>query len=146
MPKKKYLVDLSSDECEELRQLVKRGKHSSRKVTRARILLLASTDSTDEQIVAALCCGINTVERTRRRFVEESLECLKERPRRGQARKLTGKQEAHLVAVACSTPPTGRARWTLQLLADKVVELKFTDSIARETVRQALKKTNLNPG
>ncbi len=146
MPKKKYLVDLSSDECEELRQLVKRGKHSSRKVTRARILLLASTGSTDEQIVAAVCCGINTVERTRRRFVEESLECLKERPRRGQARKLTGKQEAHLVAVACSTPPTGRARWTLQLLADKVVELKFTDSIARETVRQALKKTNLNPG
>jgi len=146
MPKKKYLVDLSSDECEELRQLVKRGKHSSRKVTRARILLLASTGSTDEQIVAALCCGINTVERTRRRFVEESLECLKERPRRGQARKLTGKQEAHLVAVACSTPPTGRARWTLQLLADKVVELKFTDSIARETVRQALKKTNLNLG
>ncbi len=146
MPKKKYLVDLSSDECEELRQLVKRGKHSSRKVTRARILLLASTGSTDEQIVAAVCCGINTVERTRRRFVEESLECLKERPRRGQARKLTGKQQAHLVAVACSTPPTGRARWTLQLLADKVVELKFTDSIARETVRQALKKTNLNLG
>jgi len=146
MPRKKYLLDLSSDEREELRQLVKRGKHSSRKVTRARILLLASTGSTDEQIVAALCCGINTVERTRRRFVEESLECLKERPRRGQARKLTGKQEAHLVAVACSTPPTGRARWTLQLLADKVVELKFTDSIARETVRQALKKTNLNPG
>ncbi len=146
MPKKKYLVDLSSDECEELRQLVKRGKHSSRKVTRARILLLASTGSTDEQIVAAVCCGINTVERTRRRFVEESLECLKERPRRGQARKLTGKQQAHLVAVACSTPPTGRARWTLQLLADKVVELKFTDSIARETVRQALKTTNLNLG
>ncbi len=146
MPKKKYLVDLSSDECEELRQLVKRGKHSSRKVTRARILLLASTGSTDEQIVAAVCCGINTVERTRRRFVEESLECLKERPRRGQARKLTGKQQAHLVAVACSTPPTGRARWTLQLLADKVVELKMTSSIARETVRQALKKTNLNLG
>src|SRR5437588_3325562 len=102
MPKKKYLVDLSSDEREELRQLIKRGKHSSRKVTRARILLLASTGSTDEQIVAALCCGINTVERTRRRFVEENLECLKER--RGQARKLTGKQEAHLVAVTCSNP------------------------------------------
>ncbi len=146
MPKKKYLVDLSSDEREELRQLIKRGKHSSRKVTRARILLLASDGATDKQIVAALCCGINTVERTRRRFVEESLECLKERSRRGQARKLTGKQEAHLVAVACSTPPTGHARWTLQLLADKVVELKFTDSIARETVRQVLKKTNLNPG
>jgi len=142
MPKKKYLVDLSSDEREELRQLIKRGKHSSRKVTRARILLLASTGSTDEQIVAALCCGINTVERTRRRFVEENLECLKERPRRGQARKLTGKQEAHLVAVTCSTPPTGHARWTLRLLADKVVELGFASSIARETVRQVLKKTS----
>jgi transposase len=146
MPKKKYLVDLSSDEREELRQLVKRGKHSSRKVTRARILLLASTGSTDEQIVAALGCGINTVERTRRRFVEESLECLKERPRRGQARKLTGKQEAHLVAVTCSAPPTGHARWTLRLLADKVVELKFAPSIARETVRQVLKKTNSSRG
>jgi len=146
MPKKKYVIDLSADEREQLSQLVRRGKHSSRKVTRARILLLAASGATDEQIVAALGCGINTVERTRRRFVEESLECLKERPRRGQARKLTGKQEAHLVAVACSTPPEGRARWTLSLLADKVVDLKFADSIARETVRQVLKKTNLNPG
>jgi len=123
-----------------LRQLVRRGKHSSRKVTRARILLLAATGATDEQIVAALSCGINTVERTRRRFVEEGLGCLQERPRRGQARKLTGKQEAHLVAIACSTPPLGRARWTLSLLADKVVELKFATTIARETIRQLLKK------
>jgi transposase len=146
MPKKQYLVDLSSDERESLRQLVRRGKHSSRKVTRARILLQAAAGSTDEQIVAALSCNINTVERTRRRFVEESLGCLKERPRRGQSRKLTGKQEAHLIALACSTPPEGRARWTLSLLADEVVELKFASSIARETVRQVLKTTNLNPG
>lgn len=146
MPKKKYLVDLSADERESLRQLVNRGKHSSRKVTRARILLLAAPGATDEQIVAALGCGINTVERTRRRFVEEGLGCLNERARRGQARKLTGKQEAYLIAVACSTPPTGRARWTLSLVADKVVELKFASKIARETVRQVLKKTNLNPG
>ena len=146
MPKKKYLVDLSSDEREELRQLVRRGKHSSRKVTRARILLLASDGSTDEQIVASLKTAFATVERTRKRFVEEGLECLNERPRRGQARKLTGKQEAHLIAVACSTPPTGHARWTLRLLADKVVELKFTSSIARETVRQVLKKTNSSRG
>ena len=141
MPKKKYVIDLPADEREQLSLMVRRGKHSSRKVTRARILLLAGSGSTDEQIVAALGCGINTVERTRRRFVEESLECLKKRPRRGQARKLTGKQEAHLVAVACSTPPEGRARWTLSLLADKVVELKFASTIARETVRQVLKKT-----
>ena len=146
MPKKKYNIDLSVDEREQLSQLVRRGKHSSRQVTRGRILLLAAEGATDEQIVAALSCGINTVERTRRRFVEAGLGCLNERPRRGPARKLTGKQEAHLVAVACSTPPEGRARWTLSLLADKVVELKFTDSITRETVRQGLKKTSLNPG
>ncbi|GAC1446670.1 MAG: hypothetical protein NVSMB56_07560 [Pyrinomonadaceae bacterium] len=146
MPKKKYIVDLSTDEREQLSQLVRRGKHSSRKVTRARILLLASDGATDEQIVAALSCGINTVERTRRRFVEEGLECLNERPRRGQTRKLTGKQEAHLVAIVCSTPPAGRARWTLRLLADKVVELKFASAIARETVRQVLKKTNSSRG
>lgn len=146
MPKKKYLVDLSAAEREELRQLVRRGKHSSRKVTRARILLLAADGSTDEQIVAALCCGINTVERTRRRFVEEGLAGLNERPRRGAERKLTGKQEAHLVAVACSAAPEGHAQWTLRLLADKVVELGFADFIARETVRQVLKKTNSSHG
>jgi putative transposase len=146
MPKKKYLVDLSSDEPEELRQLIRRGKHSSRKVTRARILLLAADGSTDEQIVSALKTGFATVARTRKRFVEEGLGCLNERPRRGQAPKLTGKQEAHLIAIACSTPPRGRARWTLQVLADKVVELKFSSSIARETVRQVLKKTNSSRG
>ncbi len=146
MPKKKYIVDLSVDEREQLGQLIKRGKHSSRKVTRARILLLAAEGATDEQIVASLSCGINTVERTRRRFVEESLACLNERARCGQARKLTGKQEAHLVAVACRTPPEGRPRWTLSLLADKVVELKYASAITRETVRQVLKKTNSSRG
>jgi transposase len=146
MPKKKYLVDLSADERETLLQLVRRGKHSSRKVTRARILLLAADGLTDEQIVASLKTAFATVERTRKRFVEEGLGCLNERPRRGQARKLSGKQEAHLIAIACSTPPEGRARWTLRLLADKVVELDFASSIARETVRQVLKKTNSSPG
>ena len=143
---KNYLVNLSTDERETLRQLVRRGKHSSRKVTRARILLLASDGLTDEQIVAALKTGFATVERTRKRFVEEGLGCLNEGPRRGQAPKLSGKQEAHLIAIACSTPPEGRARWTLRLLADKVVELKFASSIARETVRQVLKKTNSSRG
>ena len=146
MPKKKYLVDLYADERETLLKLVRRGKHSSRKVTRARILLLAADGSTDEQIVASLKTAFATVERTRKRFVEEGLGCLNERPRRGQARKLSGKQEAHLIAIACSTPPAGRARWTLRLLADKVVELDFASSIARETVRQVLKKTNSSRG
>jgi putative transposase len=146
VPKKKYLVDLSAGERESLRQLVRRGKHSSRKVTRARILLLAADGAADEQIVGSLSCGINTVERTRRRFVEEGLGCLNERARRGAERKLTGKQEAHLIAIACSTPPGGRARWTLRLLAERVVELGFASAIARETVRQVLKKTNSSRG
>ena len=146
MPKKKYLVDLSAEERQQLHQIVRCGKHSSRKVTRARILLLAADGRTDEQIVTALKTGFATVERTRKRFVEEGLGCLHERPRRGQTPKLTGKQEAHLVAIACSAPPGGRARWTLRLLADKVVDLGFASSIARETIRQVLKKTNLSRG
>lgn len=125
-----------------MRQLIKCGKPSARKVTRARILLHAASGRTDEQIGAALKTGIATIERTRQRFVEEGLDCLNERPRPGQRRKLSGKEQAHLIAIACTPAPDGRARWTLQLLADKVVELKYADSIARETVRQVLKKTN----
>ncbi len=146
MPKKKYIVDLSAEEREQLRQLITRGTPSARKVTRARILLHAADGLSDEQISAALKTGIATVERTRQRFVEEGLECLNERPRPGQRRKLSGKQEAHVIAVACTSAPDGRSRWTLQLLADKVVELKYADSIARETVRQMLKKTNSSRG
>jgi transposase len=146
LPKKKYIVDLSAEEREQLRQLITRGTPSARKVTRARILLHAADGLSDEQISAALKTGIATVERTRQRFVEEGLECLNERPRPGQRRKLSGKQEAHVIAVACTTAPDGRSRWTLQLLADKVVELKYADSIARETVRQMLKKTNSSRG
>ena len=146
MPKKKYIVDLSAEEREQLRQLITRGTPSARKVTRARILLHAADGLSDEQISAALKTGIATVERTRQRFVEEGLECLNERPRPGQRRKLSGKQEAHVIAVACTSAPDGRSRWTLQLLADKVVELKYADSIARETIRQVLKKTNSSRG
>jgi transposase len=146
LPKKKYIIDLSAEEREQLRQLITRGTPSARKVTRARILLHAADGLSDEQISAALKTGIATVERTRQRFVEEGLECLNERPRPGQRRKLSGKQEAHVIAVACTSAPDGRSRWTLQLLADKVVELKYADSIARETVRQMLKKTNSSRG
>ncbi len=91
--------------------------------------------------------GPSTVSRVRRRFVEGGLErALNDRPRPGQRRKLDGKQEAHLVAVACSSAPEGHTRWTLRLLADRVVKLEFTDSISRETVRQLLKKTNSSRG
>jgi transposase len=146
MPKKKYLVDLTAEERATLEQLVRRGRGRARKLTRARILLQADEGLTDEEIVTALEVGTATVERTRQRFVEESLGALEERPRPGGKHKLTDKQEAHLIAVACTPAPRGQHRWTLRLLADKVVELGFSDTIARETVRQVLKKTGSSPG
>ena len=141
MPRKKYVVDLTAEERKMLEHLGQRGKSSARKLTRARILLQADEGLTDEEIAAALDVGVATVERLRQRFVEENLEALNERPRPGGQRKLNGKQEAHLIAVACTPAPTGQPHWTLQLLADQAVELGFVDSIARETVRQVLKKT-----
>ena len=143
MPAIKYIVDLTDAEREQLLQLTRRGRSSVRQVTRARVLLKANGGMTDQEVAKALDIGTATVSRTRQRFVEEGLgNALKERPRPGQRPKLTGKEEARLVAVACSAAPEGHTRWTLRLLADKVVELGFADSIARETVRQVLKKTN----
>lgn len=146
MPKKKYIVDLTTEEQEQLLQLVRRGKYSSRKVTRARILLKANDELTDDQIAAALDCGVATVERTRKRFVEVGLGALDERPRPGARPKLTGKQQAHLIAVACSKAPEGRRHWTMRLLAGKVVELGFSESFSRESVRRLMKKTRSSPG
>ena len=146
MPKKKYVIDLTSEERAMLEQLTRRGRARARKLTRARILLKADEGLTDEEIAAALDVGIATVGRTRQRFVEANLAALEERPRPGGERKLTGTQEAHLVAVACTPAPAGQRRWTLRLLADKVVELGFADAIARETVRQVLKKMSSSRG
>jgi transposase len=146
MPQKKYHVDLASEERTTLEHLLQRGKASARKLTRARILLQADEGLTDEEIATVLEVGMATVERTRQRFVEENLEALNEHPRPGGQRKLSGKQEAQLIAVACTPAPTGQPHWTLRLLADKVVELGFADSIARETVRQVLKKTRSSLG
>lgn len=147
MARAKYIVELAEEEREQLLQLTRRGTSSVRKVTRARILLKANEGSSDQEVAEALDIGTATVARTRQRFVEEGLDsALKERPRPGQRRKLNGKQEAHIIAVACSQAPEGHAHWTLRLLAGKVVELGFADSIAHETVRQILKKTNSSPG
>lgn len=146
LPAKKYLVDLTADEREALLQLIRKGKPSARKVTRARILLKAADGLTDAQIAAALTTGEATVERTRKRFVEEGLGALNERPRPGARPKLKGKHEAHLIALACSDAPAGHNHWTLRLLAGKVVELGFADSFSREAVRRLLKKTNSSPG
>ena len=146
MPKKKYIIDLSTDEREQLQQLIRRGKTSSRKLTRARILLKASDGFTDDRIVAALNVGVATVERIRRRFVESGLDAINERPRPGNKPKLGRKAQARLIAEACSKAPDGRQHWTLQLLADRVVELKLADSCSYETVRRVLKKTNSSLG
>lgn len=146
MPAKKYIVDLSADEREQLLQLIRRGKPSARKVTRARILLKAADGLTDDQIAALLDVGVATVERTRKRFVEQGFDALNERPRPGARPKLTGKQQAHIIALTCSKAPQGHSHWTLRLLAGKVVELGFTESLSRESVRRMLKKTSLNLG
>jgi transposase len=147
MPATKYIVDLTDEEREQLLQIIRKGNASARKLTRARILLKAHEGLTDQQVAKALNTGTATVARVRKRFVEEGQErALKERPRPGQRLKLDGKEQAHLIAVACSNPPEGHARWTLRLLASKVVELEFADSISPETVRQILKKQSLSPG
>jgi transposase len=147
MPAKKYIVDLTSEERRELLELTRKGRESVRKVRRARILLKADEGWKDREIIAALDTSFTTVERTRKRFVEGGLEkALNEDPRPGQRRKLDGRGEAHLIALACSEAPAGHSHWTLRLLADKLVELEVVDSISHEAVRQTLKKTGSSPG
>ena len=137
-----FRVDLADQEQKCLHDLVSKGKASARKITRARILLLAHQGQSDSAIAHALQIGQATVERTRKRFVEEGLEaCLVERPRPGARRKLDGKAEAMVVAVACSDPPAGRVRWTMQLLADHVVALGLVESLSDTTIQRTLKKT-----
>ena len=146
---KRYRVTLTQPERQELRQLISRGKADARKLAHARILLQADESPggprrTDDQIAAALDTSTRTVERVRERFVEQGLEAaLLPRPsKRVYARKLDGRQEAKLIALACSKPPAGKARWTLRLLADEMVELDVVGSLSHETVRQTLKKTS----
>ena len=146
MPKKKYLVTLEDDERQQLEALLHSGTHATRKVTRARILLKAAAGVEDSAIAAALSVGRATVERTRRRFVEEGLGVLEERPRPGTLPKLDAKAQARLIAEACSAAPEGRQRWTLHLLADRVVALGLAAAYSYESVRRVLKKQSLSRG
>ena len=153
MPAKKYRVRLSSEEQRELKGLVFRGRAAAYKQTQARILLLSDESQecgamNDEEIARALRVGNATVERVRRRCVEEGVEAALGRRQQVNRRqkKLDGRGEAHLMALACSQPPEGRAGWTLQLLADRLVQWEIVDSISTETVRQTLKKTNSSLG
>jgi transposase len=142
----RYRVELSQAERDELAALLGGGKHSVRKLKRAQVLLSADAGNSDEEIAESLGVGGSTVYRTKRRFVLGNLEAaLSEEPRPGAARKLSGKEEALLVATACSSPPAGRARWTLELLADELVRLTEHDSICRETVRRRLVENDLKP-
>lgn len=144
---KKYVVDLSEEERERLEATSSRGTSKARRLRRAHILLLADEGLLDAEIARAMNAAVTTVERTRKRFVEEGLEAaLSERPRPGAKRKLDGHQEAHLVALACSEPPEGRKHWTMQMLADRLVEVGLVEEISDETVRRALKKGERNRG
>jgi transposase len=147
MPKKTYLVDLKEEERTCLLDLIQTGEHSARKLNRARILLLADEGRTDREIAEALHTGTATVQRTRQRFVEGNLDgALNERPRPGAQKKLNEKGEAVLETLAHSKPPAGRKRWTLQLLADRLVELQVVGRISQETVRQEVKKNGFSFG
>jgi transposase len=151
--RKKYIVTLTQAERQQLSDLIAVGKGAARRLAHARILL--KTDQgpdgpglLDDAIAQAVEVSSPTIGRVRKLFVEEGLEAALNRrlPRRVYVRKLDGEQEARLIAEACSAPPAGNVRWTLRLLADRLVELEVVDSVSHETVRQVLKKTNSSPG
>jgi transposase len=144
---KRYLVTLTEEERGPLLGRIKKGKVSARKLTRAPILLQADAGVSDTAIAAALHIGIATVERLRKRVVAEGLDAaLSERPRPGGHRQLEGKQEAFLIALACSTPPEGRQCWTMQVLADTLVAVHVVEALSDETGRRPLKKTRATRG
>ena len=151
--KKKYLVTLTQVERQMLQTMLSRGKAAARKFVHARILLKADASVegpnwSDDAIAEGLEVGRATVERVRKQFVEEGLEAALERrkPRRQYLRKLDGDGEAHLIALACSKAPEGRSRWTLRLLADRMVRLEYVDEVSKDTVARVLKKTSLSLG
>lgn len=145
---KKYIVTLTDSERAQLRTVITSGKGAARRLAHARVLLKADAGLPDQTIAEEVEVSRATVERIRKRFVEEGLEAALDprRPEFPRPRKLDGAVEAQLIALACSAPPPGQVRWTLRLLADKLVELEVIDAISHETVRQVLKKTTSSPG
>jgi hypothetical protein len=150
MPKHLYKVELRSDERDHLKNLISSGSESVRKLTHARILLKADEGWHDEEIAQALAISRPTVERVRMKYVTGDLTSALDRraTTRTYERKLDGRAEAHLVALVCGAPPSGRSRWTLRLLSEELVKLEevAVEQISHETIRQVLKKTNLNRG
>ncbi len=147
MPRpKQHCVKLSETQTQQLHELINKGRASARVIRRAHVLLLAAEDREDKEVAAALHLNAQTVYQLRKRFALEGLEAtLYDKPRLGSKPMLDGKQEALLIALACSQPDE-RESWTMQLLADKLVELKVVDAISDETVRRTLKKTSLSRG
>ncbi len=134
---KKYSINLSIAQREQLEQLSKKGKISARKYKRVQILLMSEAGYSDVEIAITLKVGTATIERVRKKFVQFGLDStLNEKPRPGKPKKLIGSSEAFLIATACSDPPEGRINWTMQLLANKLVELSVVDNISDETVRR----------
>ncbi len=146
----RYKVTLTEPERRMLEEMTTRGKHSSQKLLNALILLncdegpFQERRQTNQAIADVLPVSINKIDRVKRRFVEQGLEAAldKRSSERPERRKADGNFEAHLIALSCSKPPKGHVRWTLRLLAERMVELEYVDSISHETVRQVLKKTN----
>jgi len=149
---KRYIVELTSEERKQLQQLVKKGNVAGYKIRHAQMLLKADQGNKgpcwpDAQVAEVFAAHVTTVERLRKRFIEQGLEAALERNKRNNyARKLDGDAEAHLIAIACSDPPAGRSEWSLRLLANRLVELSVVDSISYMTVSRTFKKTNLSRG
>lgn len=142
-----YKIQLKKRERNQLGKVVQSGRHDAREITRCRVLLLADRSSkgkSDREIVEALGVCLATVHNIRRRFCQEGFSSIQDKPRSGQPPKFRGKPAAAITALACSTPPEGRTRWTLELLADRAVELKIVDSICPQSVLNILKKTKSN--
>ena len=153
MPAKRYRVKLTKEERDELTALVSRGKGSAKRMRRARILLMADEEQAgggwkDADIAKAQGAHQRTVERIREKCVEEGIEAALNhtRPKRSRSKTLDGAAEARLVQLACSAPPDGYERWSMHMLADRLIELEVVESVSRETVRTTLKKMNLSPG
>lgn len=153
MPRKQYIVRLSGDDRTRLHELVRHGRHSAWSLQRARILLHTDTGGrgpalSDEQVASAVGVSARTVARARQAWCERRWDALERKARLPEANpsKLDHAHCARIVAVACSTPPDGYARWSLRLLANRIMELEIIDTISHETVRMVLKKTNANPG
>ncbi|KST61954.1 transposase [Mastigocoleus testarum BC008] len=139
----KYKVYLTGEQRQQLLDIVRKGSSSARAIRRAHTLLMASEGKTDKTISSTLHISIPTIERTRKQFCTESLETtLKERPRSGKPPKLTSTAEAYLIATTCSNPPSGYGRWTLKMLADRLVSLEVVDAVSESTVFRTLKKMN----